>query len=120
MRRSAPHLAGVSDRWRARVPLPDFRSPEFLLGHVRQITDFYHPACVDRERGGFFNEFRDDGRITDRETRHLVSTTRFIVKYAVAANLLGREEYREACAHGVRFLTEAHADREHQRLPLGP
>jgi mannose/cellobiose epimerase-like protein (N-acyl-D-glucosamine 2-epimerase family) len=94
-------------------PLPDFRSPEFLLGHVRQITDFYHPACVDRERGGFFNEFRDDGRITDRETRHLVSTTRFIVNYAIAADLLGREEYREACAHGVRFLTEAHADREH-------
>ena len=79
-------------------PLPDFRSPEFLLGHVRQITDFYHPACVDRERGGFFNEFRDDGWITDRETRHLVSTTRFIVNYSVAADLLGRDEYPEACA----------------------
>src|SRR5690606_41387972 len=56
-------------------PVPDFRSREFLLGHVRDTMAFYHPRCIDPD-GGFFQFFRDDGEVYDRHTRHLVKIGR--------------------------------------------
>jgi mannose/cellobiose epimerase-like protein (N-acyl-D-glucosamine 2-epimerase family) len=92
---------------------PDFRSPEFLRAHMRQILDFYHPRCINRDEGGYYNEFRDDGTITDRRTQHLVSTTRFIINYSLAAGLFGSAEMAEGAAHGVRYLDEVHRDPVH-------
>ena len=88
--------------------LPDFRSPEFLDDHIHSILAFYHPRCIDRQRGGYFQHFRDDGSIYDADTRHLVSSTRFVFNYATAARRYGNQEYREAAAHGVHFLREEH------------
>lgn len=93
--------------------LPDFRSPDFLLGHISQIMDFYYPACMNQADGGYFNEYRDDGRVTDKATQHLVSTTRFIFNFSTAAGLLGRPEFQDAAAHGIRYLSEVHRDHEH-------
>jgi mannose/cellobiose epimerase-like protein (N-acyl-D-glucosamine 2-epimerase family) len=92
--------------------MPDFRSPQFLREHLRQIIDFYYPRCMNHEDGGYYNEFRDDGRITDRRTQHLVSTTRFIVNFALAATIFDDDEMRQAATHGIRFLSEAHRDAE--------
>ena len=86
----------------------NYRSPEFLRDHIQRILAFYHPACIDSELGGYFNGFADDGTIVDHSTRHLVSTCRFIYNYATAWRLFGDAEYREAAAHGLRFLLEAH------------
>jgi len=89
---------------------PDFRSKDFLLSHMQQILDFYYPACINTRDGGYFNEFRDDGRVTDLSTQHLVSTTRFIFNFSHAARLFGRTDYGEALDHGLRFLEERHQD----------
>lgn len=94
-------------------PLPDFRSKQFLLAHMREIMDFYYPICLNLAEGGYYNEYRDDGFITDRKTQHIVSTTRFIFNFSVAADILGRIDYLDAAAHGVKFLDEAHRDPEH-------
>ncbi|MQX30735.1 AGE family epimerase/isomerase [Sinorhizobium meliloti] len=94
-------------------PIPDFRSKDFLLAHMREIMDFYHPICLNEEDGGYYNEYRDDGFITDRKTQHLVSTTRFIFNYATAAVLFERPDFAEAAAHGVRYLDKVHRDPEH-------
>jgi hypothetical protein len=56
---------------------PDFRNRNFLLDHVRQTMAFYHPRAID-PRGGFYHFFKDDGKVYDAVTRHLVSSTRFI------------------------------------------
>jgi len=92
--------------------LPDFRSKAFLLDHMQEILDFYHPICLNHEDGGYYNFYRDDGTITDRKTQHIVSTTRFIFNFATAADLFGNEAYREAAAHGVRYLDAVHRDPE--------
>lgn len=92
--------------------MPDFRAPEFLTQHMRQIIDFYHPRCLNEAIGGYFNAYRDDGFITDRSTQHLVSTTRFIFNFALASILFDDPALKEAAAHGVRFLEEAHHDPE--------
>ena len=86
---------------------PDFRSRGFLLGHIRDTMAFYHPRCID-PAGGFFHFFSDDGTVYDRQTRHLVSSTRFVFNYSMAWQAFGDPAYREAVAHGLGFLRDAH------------
>ncbi len=89
--------------------LPEFRSPEFLLSHIEKTMRFYHPRCIDPS-GGFFHFFRDDGSVYDRETRHLVSSTRFVFNYAKAHVRSGDPAYLDAVRHGLKFLREVHRD----------
>ena len=86
---------------------PDFQSAAFLKQHIQDTMAFYHPHCID-ERGGYFQFFKDDGRIYDRETRHLVSSTRFVFNYAKAYIAEGKEEYLAATRHGVDYLRYRH------------
>ena len=86
----------------------NYRNPEVLREHIRRIIDFYHPACIDTERGGYINQFTDDGTIYDRVTKHLVGTCRFVFNYAVAAERFDSDAYRSAAAHGVAFLQSGH------------
>ena len=88
--------------------LPDFRSPEFLLGHVRHTLSFYEGRCLDPS-GGFFHFFRDDGSVYDAHTRHLVSSTRFVFNHAMAFRRFGGEDRLAAVRHGLAFLQTAHA-----------
>ena len=94
---------------------PDFRDPEALRDHIRRTMAFYHPRCID-PAGGFFHYFKDDGTVYDASHRHLVSSTRFVFNYAMAANEFGgadpalREEYLAAVRHGVAYLRERHFD----------
>ncbi|WP_158753078.1 AGE family epimerase/isomerase [Dyella sp. S184] len=93
---------------------PDFRSVAFLRNHIAQTMAFYHPRAID-PTGGFFHYFKDDGTIYNRRHRHLVSSTRFIFNYAMAATELNasaslRSEYLDAARHGLRYLREVHRD----------
>jgi mannose/cellobiose epimerase-like protein (N-acyl-D-glucosamine 2-epimerase family) len=73
--------------------------------------DFYHPQCMDKEAGGFFHHFRDDGSIYDSSTRHLVSSARFIFNYSMASIHFNNDEYIEAARHGINFLRNCHLDK---------
>ncbi|MFO1349674.1 MAG: AGE family epimerase/isomerase [Gammaproteobacteria bacterium] len=86
---------------------PDFRSRAFLLGHIEHTLAFYHPRCID-PRGGFYHFFKDDGRVYDAVTRHLVSSTRFVFNYAMAYRQFGKPAYLDAVKHGIAFLRAAH------------
>jgi len=93
---------------------PDFHSQPFLREHIARTMAFYHPRAID-PAGGFFHYFRDDGTVYDRSHRHLVSSTRFVFNYAMAAIEFGRDaalhgEYLDAARHGLRYLREAHRD----------
>ncbi|MGO4549944.1 AGE family epimerase/isomerase [Lysobacter sp. 2RAF19] len=92
--------------------LPDFRSPEFLRAHIARTMAFYHPRCID-PAGGFFHYFKDDGTVYDRSHRHLVSSTRFVFNYAMAANEFAedtalRAQYLDAVRHGLAYLRQVH------------
>ena len=88
--------------------MPDFRSPEFLLSHIRHTLAFYDGRCLDPS-GGFFHFFKDDGTVYDRRTRHLVSSTRFVFNHAMAFRRFGKAEHQSAVRHGLDFLQRAHA-----------
>ena len=91
-----------------RAP-PDFRSAEFLRGHVAETLAFYHPRAMDPS-GGFFHYFKDDGTVYDARHRHLVSSTRFVFDYAMAAREFGKPEYLRAARHGLGYLRGVHRD----------
>jgi len=88
---------------------PDFRSEAFLRAHIADTMSFYHPRAIDPD-GGFFHYFRDDGSVYDASHRHLVSSTRFVFNYAMAAREFGNAEYLDAARHGLRYLREVHRD----------
>ncbi|MEM7022439.1 MAG: AGE family epimerase/isomerase [Pseudomonadota bacterium] len=71
---------------------------------------FYHPRCIDRANGGFFHYFSDDGTVHDATSRHLVSSTRFVFGYAMAARYFDRPDYLDAARHGLGFLNDVHRD----------
>jgi len=89
------------------MTLPDFRSEAFLRAHIAKTMAFYHPHAID-PAGGFFHYYKDDGTIYDRSHRHLVSSTRFVFNYAMAAREFGNPEYLDAARHGLRYLRDVH------------
>ncbi len=46
-------------------PLPDFRSPDFLLSHMREIMDFYYPICINKDDGLTFRLCSCASRLPD-------------------------------------------------------
>ena len=91
---------------------PNFIDKEFLIGHIKSIMGFYHPHCIDNETGGFFQHFKDDGSIYDFDTRHLVSSTRFIFNYSMAAMQFNNVEYIDTAKHGIDYLRKHHLNKD--------
>lgn len=87
----------------------DVTRPEFLDAQARAVLAFYHPACIDHEGGGYHQFFLPDGR-PDRSNhqRHLVSSSRLAISFAVAARHFDDTALREAARHGLHFLRAAH------------
>jgi len=89
----------------------DFKSPDFLKQHIKDILAFYHPHCVDHtahDLAGFYQYFKNDGAIYDKQTRHLVSSTRFVFNYAMAYIEFKEPEYLSLAKHGLAHLEHAH------------
>ena len=91
---------------------PNFKDKKFLIGHIKSIMGFYHPHCIDNETGGFFQHFKDDGSIYDFDTRHLVSSTRFIFNYSMAAMQFNNVEYIDTAKHGIDYLRKHHLNKD--------
>jgi mannose/cellobiose epimerase-like protein (N-acyl-D-glucosamine 2-epimerase family) len=90
-----------------RLMTPDFRSGSTLLDHILHTKRFYDPRCMDTS-GGLYHFYKDDGTVYDRHTRHLVSSTRFVFNYAMAARRFGDPADRERMQHALAFLRNAH------------
>jgi len=69
--------------------------------------DFYEKNVIDN-KGGFAQNFFDDGRVFDVDQKKLVSSTRLIVNYALSAQLFDNNTYRQNALHGLKFLEEQH------------
>jgi len=89
------------------MQIPNFQDRSTLLAHIEHTMNFYHPRAIDVS-GGFYHFFLDDGTIYDAQTRHLVSSTRFIFNYAMAYRQFGNAEYLSAARHGLAFLRDVH------------
>ena len=85
-------------------PLPDVYRRQDLLNHVRDILAFYHPRAIDPS-GGLYHFFKDDGTVFDAHTRHLVSSTRYVFLWAMAArHFPDTPAYLDNARRAVNFL----------------
>lgn len=89
----------------------NFKDSSFLENHIKDTMAFYHPNCIDKN-GGFHQLFLDDGTIFDRQTRHLVSSCRFIFTYSMYALYFNDIEYKEIAQHGIDFLRSHHLNKK--------
>jgi mannose/cellobiose epimerase-like protein (N-acyl-D-glucosamine 2-epimerase family) len=93
--------------------VPDFRSAEFLREQVLQSIAFYDERALD-PTGGLYHFFRDDGTVYDRHTRHLVSSTRYVYTFAMAARHFPAHPraaaWLEAARHALAFVEQVHKD----------
>ncbi len=90
-----------------------YRDPDRLRASAGDVLDFYYPACVDEERGGFVAQLDEvTGEVYDPAPRHLVASARFAVNFSLAAELGLREWTPAAAERAVEFLASAHRDPE--------
>ncbi len=94
------------------TPAPDFTTPEFLHEHVHSILAFYESNVVSAT-GGFHQCFMDNGEVYDSNTRHLVSSTRFVFNYAMAYRHYNQAHYKSWATQGLNHLLDQH------RQPIG-
>lgn len=87
--------------------MPDFLSPDFIRKHTQSILDFYELTARD-PKGGFFQNFLDDGTVFDPVNRHLVSSTRFVFNYAEAYRRGYGEHYANWAREGIDYLETKH------------
>lgn len=90
---------------------PKFRSREFLLNHIQDTLNFYAPR-VDDVEGGFYQNFLDNGEIYDKNTRHLVSSTRFVFNYARAYMQFEQQIDLDRVKSGIKFIREKHLNQQ--------
>jgi mannose/cellobiose epimerase-like protein (N-acyl-D-glucosamine 2-epimerase family) len=90
---------------------PIFNDKRFLIDHIDSVMKFYHPHCINNNTGGFFQYFRDDGSIYDFDSKHLVSSTRFIFNYSMAAIQFDNKDYLDAALHGIDYLRDSHLNK---------
>lgn len=108
----AVNIQQPNNHYWSSMQFPDFKSADVLTQHIQQTLAFYKPTVFD-ENGGFFQHFRDDGSIYDAGTRHLVSSTRFVFNYAMAARVLKDDRLLPWVEHGLQYLETAHRQPEH-------
>ncbi|MGN7481482.1 AGE family epimerase/isomerase [Priestia megaterium] len=91
----------------------NFQNKEELKRQIFKTLDFYYPACMDYEKGGYINGFLVDGSVNDTATKHLVATSRYIYNFSIGVILGGKSWCLEAARHGIQFLNRHHLDKLH-------
>ncbi|MGB1198037.1 MAG: AGE family epimerase/isomerase [Thalassotalea sp.] len=91
----------------------NFYDVDFLKNHSQDILAFYDDRVVDPQ-GGYFQNFYDDGTTFNNGFKQLVSSTRIIVNYALAAKTFDRPEYLTIAQHGLTFLEQVHWQEDSQ------
>jgi mannose/cellobiose epimerase-like protein (N-acyl-D-glucosamine 2-epimerase family) len=92
-------------------PIPDFQSKLFLQQQIDAIVDFYDPRVLDIS-GGFFQTFRNDGRLVDDGKKHLVSSCRLTYMFARLScgqhDSQRKQHYLSLAQHGLSYLHDIH------------
>jgi mannobiose 2-epimerase len=98
----------------AEPPQPDVlkrqakRCRELLL---RSIVDFYLPACLDRQHGGYFENLGPDGKFVADGDKFVVLQARHLWLFSILAeNNIRQEESLAAARSGYEFLQQHFRD----------
>jgi mannose/cellobiose epimerase-like protein (N-acyl-D-glucosamine 2-epimerase family) len=91
----------------------DYRKPHFIKDHAQKILEFYKPICLDRENGGFFCAYLNDGTVYDEELKDFIGASRFMLDFCFGIFLDCYNGLREYIRHGLEFVEIVHRDEIH-------
>lgn len=84
-----------------------FYERDFLLEHCTDILRFYDDVVLD-PKGGYFQNFYDDGKVYDPEFKQLVSSARIVVNYCRAGITFEKAQYFAIAQHGLDYINQVH------------
>ena len=87
----------------------NFRSKDFISSHIKGILDFYLNNAID-PKGGFFQTLLPSGEQQNKTQKHLVSSARLTMVFALAHKEWPEQRYLDALKHGLSFIEEKHYD----------
>jgi len=87
----------------SRNETPNFQDAEFIAAHIAETLRFYYPRAID-PTGGHYQFLLDDGTVYDRDTRHLVSSTRYVFIWANAWRRFGDAHHLGETKRALDFL----------------
>lgn len=81
----------------------------------RDVLDKWFPAAVDRQNGGFLEDFREDWSPGENRQKNVVYQSRltWLAARAAARDPRRAAEYLGISRHGVAFLADRQWDRQH-------
>jgi len=85
--------------------------PELEKALKENILAFWHPRCLDRQRGGYVINFGPQGEAKDEGTKGIVTQARMLWLFARLARAGYGRELLDAADLGYRFLIEKMWDR---------
>lgn len=85
----------------------DYFNKTFLTEHIKSILDFYDANVTD-PKGGFHQNYNNDGSVFALGDKHLVSSTRMVINYATAWHIFNDEQYKSLALSGLRYVEEQH------------
>ncbi|MFW5949722.1 MAG: AGE family epimerase/isomerase [archaeon] len=90
-----------------------YQDPDWLEDRLFEVLEFYYPACIDTEYGGYIAQLDETtGDIYDSESKHLVATTRYVVNFCLGSQFDEDQQWFEAAERGIEFLRNNHYDAE--------
>lgn len=92
-----------------------YRTRDGLRHAIRDVLNFYYPACIDTAVGGYVAQLDErDGHVYDARTKHLVATARGVHNFSLGVRFEGPDWCRQAAEHGLQFLSTVHWDDDHE------
>jgi mannose/cellobiose epimerase-like protein (N-acyl-D-glucosamine 2-epimerase family) len=79
----------------------------------RQTLDFWATYASTEPGKGYFACLRGDGQPYDLNNQHLVASARFVINFAMGAELFNSDYFRGHAIAALDFLRSAHRDRKY-------
>ncbi|MDD7986595.1 AGE family epimerase/isomerase [Lentisphaera marina] len=90
-----------------------FRTTDFIDQHISGIVDFYQNHAIDPD-GGFFQTLDPEGKVSHPEQKHLVSSARLSLVFALSGKYFSKPEHQTLAKRGIDFIEEKHWNEQGQ------
>ncbi len=80
---------------------------------MSSVVDFYLPACVDANGGGYFQDLGPENKFVGNERFLTLQARQLWLFSTLAVHNIRREESLAAAKHGYEFIVAKHFDAEH-------
>ncbi|QSG13207.1 Prenyltransferase family protein containing thioredoxin domain [Halapricum desulfuricans] len=87
----------------------DYSDPDWLRDRLIDVLSYHYPDCIDVANKGYIAQLDEEtGEVYDKESKHLVATSRYIVNFSIGDRCDGPDWCHPAAEHGVSHLWNYH------------